>query len=634
MSDYEYLAHHGIKGQKWGVRRFQFLDGTLTALGRLMADANKVGKPIDFHATEYANVSDEEFYDALDYLSDEKDFVLSLLDTEPAEGSPMYFALHPNEIDAYIARESAKNGGSPQERAKYEETLRGIIRERVVWISEMTEQYRKEEAKQKKVKKKRYLPHQQMPDKSFNSYNTVKPHFKKVRPGQVGATSGMNWSVKHSDMYLAHHGIKGQEWGVRRFQNEDGSLTPAGRERYGVGDPNKKYSRASVYGMEAKYQAGVAKKKATKYAKEAPARVVSKAKQTANELRRDRQEAKAASDKRKAAANAVKEQKRAEKEAAKREKYFQDKAKREAAAEARREKQKEKAEIRKQKAQEEAKRLIEKWQNKKSLSEVKAAMTEAKLRSIEAKFKAIEDQKALAYMKVRYAEEKKFAKRDAKEAERLAKKDTRDRFSNRDIRALSDEDLAKRHDRLKKEAEVRKLEMERAVPGPAKQLWDAMLGGTTQAVKSVAGDFLTKKGKEWLGLDETGGSTIKKQINDIKDELELRRQQAALANFDRDQTDDELKRVANRMQTQQQIRGYKDSNADYESDRALSSAQRESKRITAQKTIDAHNQAKVQNNANRNAAVSYKKAGVPVSEIAKRLGLTEDQVKYLLYSAR
>ena len=32
--------------------------------------------------------------------------------------------------------------------------------------------------------------------------------------------------------YLVHHGIKGQRWGIRRYQNEDGTLTPAGKERY------------------------------------------------------------------------------------------------------------------------------------------------------------------------------------------------------------------------------------------------------------------------------------------------------------------------------------------------------------------------------------------------------------------
>lgn len=39
-----------------------------------------------------------------------------------------------------------------------------------------------------------------------------------------------------SDTYLAHHGILGQKWGVRRFQNSDGSLKSAGKKRYGRHD--------------------------------------------------------------------------------------------------------------------------------------------------------------------------------------------------------------------------------------------------------------------------------------------------------------------------------------------------------------------------------------------------------------
>ncbi len=45
----------------------------------------------------------------------------------------------------------------------------------------------------------------------------------------------MNWyysGFPYSDE-LYHHGIKGQRWGIRRYQNEDGTLTADGKIRYG-----------------------------------------------------------------------------------------------------------------------------------------------------------------------------------------------------------------------------------------------------------------------------------------------------------------------------------------------------------------------------------------------------------------
>ena len=45
------------------------------------------------------------------------------------------------------------------------------------------------------------------------------------------------YAIMSDELY--HHGIKGQKWGVRRFQNPDGSLTSAGRSRYGYGKGSK-----------------------------------------------------------------------------------------------------------------------------------------------------------------------------------------------------------------------------------------------------------------------------------------------------------------------------------------------------------------------------------------------------------
>lgn len=43
---------------------------------------------------------------------------------------------------------------------------------------------------------------------------------------------------------LYHHGVKGQRWGVRRFQNKDGTLTPAGQKHL------DKYKKKEIAGLD------------------------------------------------------------------------------------------------------------------------------------------------------------------------------------------------------------------------------------------------------------------------------------------------------------------------------------------------------------------------------------------------
>lgn len=43
----------------------------------------------------------------------------------------------------------------------------------------------------------------------------------------------MPFYIPYSEDYLAHHGILGMKWGVRRYQNKDGSYTELGRKHYG-----------------------------------------------------------------------------------------------------------------------------------------------------------------------------------------------------------------------------------------------------------------------------------------------------------------------------------------------------------------------------------------------------------------
>lgn len=102
---------------------------------------------------------------------------------------------------------------------------------------------------------------------------------------------------------LQHYGIKGQKWGVRRYQNADGSLTSDGKKRYGGGDgSSSKTSEADAQKKERakKIVAGVAvaatltaatvvylknKETVDKFVKEHGSDLVSKAKDVKNNVK-------------------------------------------------------------------------------------------------------------------------------------------------------------------------------------------------------------------------------------------------------------------------------------------------------------------------------------------------------------
>lgn len=79
----------------------------------------------------------------------------------------------------------------------------------------------------------------------------------------------MEYEIYRSDE-LYHYGKKGMRWGIRRYQNKDGSLTPAGKKRYNAELENvrkqekilknRQATRAKIESLEARKKAAAAEK--------------------------------------------------------------------------------------------------------------------------------------------------------------------------------------------------------------------------------------------------------------------------------------------------------------------------------------------------------------------------------------
>lgn len=183
------LKHWGILGMHWGIRRYQNPDGTLTPEGR-----ERYSKKLS-NAIETENKSPKIAAKAIEELNKRLPEINSKF-TGPDAGLSKEYA---DEIS-----KNMKEIYGDLLKKEYGEIANQLYDDEKEWLNQFT-------------------------------YYTIYDHMNDEY-------------INHTEIEneLKHWGILGMKWGIRNYQNPDGSLTPLGRIRYGVGP--KKHITGNVAG--------------------------------------------------------------------------------------------------------------------------------------------------------------------------------------------------------------------------------------------------------------------------------------------------------------------------------------------------------------------------------------------------